>query len=131
MKKILFFVLIIFLNCGNVYAFDGENMQSFLNELNTYIDDNFKEFESENILNEIINEGIVGKEEIISKVGNIFLKEIKDAISLVTKILLVTVFCSFLKNIGPQSENTVKEIAFYICYLVIIRAYHKFIYKYQ
>ena len=130
MKKLCYFVLILILNFNVTYAVSENDIQNFLNELKNYTNDNFSELGSENILNEIIDGGIIEKEKMISKVGNIFLKEIREAILLVTKILIVTIFCCFLKNIGPQTESSVKDIAFYICYLVIIRSNYKFIYKY-
>lgn len=121
MKKICFLIFILLLNMNVTYAVDESSVEIFLEELKNYTNSNFQQIEDKNILKEIISGGIVEKEKIISGVGNIFFEEVKEAISLLTKILLVTIFCSFLKNIGPQYENSVKEIAFYICYLVVIR----------
>lgn len=128
MKKFFFCILILLLNFNTTYAVN-DNIQIFLNELKNYTNDNFSEIGNENVLSEIIDGGIIEKQKIISKVGNIFLNEIRESILLVTKILLVTIFCCFLKNVGPETESSVREIAFYICYLAIIRTYYKFIYK--
>ncbi len=130
MKKICFLIFILLLNMNVSYAVDESSVEIFLEELKNYTNSNFQQIEDKNILKEIISGGIVEKEKIISGVGNIFFKEVKEAISLLTKILLVTIFCSLLKNIGPQSENSVKEIAFYICYLVVIRIDYWFLHKY-
>ena len=121
MKKFFFFVLILIFYCTVTYAVNNNNIENFLNELKNYTNDTFDEMVNENILNEIIDGGIIEKENIASKVGNIFLREIKESILLITKILLSTIFCCFLKNVGPSSDSSIKDIAFYICYLVIIR----------
>ncbi len=96
------------------------DIKSFLDEIKTYSNEIFPELESENILDDIISGGITDKVSILTNVTKIFFKELKIAISLITKILIASIFCSVLRNITPKSESSVKDVAFYVCYLVIV-----------
>lgn len=103
------------------YATDTNiEIEKFLNTISQYSNELVPELENENILETVINGEEINGNTFINRVLNFFLKELKIAIGLVTKILLATMFCALLKNISPNSDSNVKDVAFYIAYLAII-----------
>lgn len=95
-------------------------MDKFLDTISQYSNELIPELENENILETVISGEEINSSTFINRVFNFFLRELKVAISLVTKILLVTMLCALLKNISPSNDSNVKEVAFYIAYLVIV-----------
>lgn len=59
-------------------------------------------------------------QDILKRILNIFLKEFKENIGLLFKIIGIALLCSVLKNIQSTYGGTVSEIAFYVCYMLII-----------
>ena len=95
-------------------------IDEFLSTIQQYANDIIPELKEKNVLEKVIGGENVVKENFINRVLNLFLKEFKIAISIIIKILVTTMFCGLLKNIGPENDSGVKEIAFYIAYLVIV-----------
>ena len=57
---------------------------------------------------------------IIKRILNVFLKEFKENINLLIKVIGIALLCSILKNLQNSYGGTVSEIAFYVCYMLIV-----------
>ncbi len=115
------FIMIVITFFDSTYANDTNvEIEKFLDTITQYSNDIIPELENKNILESVISGAEINSETIINRILNLFLKELKIAISLVTKILLATIFCALLKNVGPSNDSSVREIAFYIAYLMIV-----------
>ncbi len=109
------------MNLNIAYATDTNiQIEEFLNTISEYSNDIMPELKNKDVLERVIDGEEVDSSTFINRILNVFLKEFKIAIGLVTKILLATIFCTLLKNISPESDGGVKEIAFYVAYLVIV-----------
>lgn len=109
------------MNLNITYATDTNiQIEEFLNTISEYSNDIMPELKNDDVLERVVNGQQVDSSTLINRILNAFLKEFKVAIGLVTKILLATMFCTLLKNISPESDSGVKEIAFYVAYLVIV-----------
>lgn len=114
-------VVLLLLFFDYTYATDTNiEIEKFLDTISQYSNEIIPELEDDNILDGVTKSEILDADTILDRILNFFFKELKVAISLVTKILLATLFCSLLKNIGPSKDSSVKEVAFYISYLVIV-----------
>ena len=89
-----------------------------------------KEFESEIMSDynyeEIINGIREGKFEfdykkLFSKAGNFLIKEVRSNIGLAVQIIIIALLMGFLDNLrGNFSSDGVSQIAFYVCYIVLV-----------
>lgn len=59
-------------------------------------------------------------QSIIKKVLNLILNEFKENSDLLFKIIGITFICAILKNLQNSYGGNVSEIAFYVCYMLII-----------
>ncbi len=106
-----------------------ESINSNLNSLYTYIDNMKSDVELINDLNpkEYIKsyikngEGNVSFSLILKSVVSLIFKEVKTVLKLSLSIIVIAILCSLLKNIQDAlSSDSVSNIAFYACYLVLI-----------
>lgn len=117
---IIFFIFII----TTSYATSGDVVDI------TEFSDTMKEFNNEIIAGydyEDIIEGIkVGNFEfdykkIFSNAGNFMMKEIRSNIGLAIQIIIISLLMGFLDNLkGNFSSDGVSQIAFYVCYIVLV-----------
>lgn len=120
-KRFVFVLLLIFLLHSSSFAFEGIDVSEFIDEVKTYNNDIFPEFANENWLNNILNGNLeMSGQTIIKKVLNLILKEFKENTSLLFKIIGITFICAILKNLQSAYDGNVSEIAFYVCYMLII-----------
>lgn len=111
----------MFLLHSSSFAFEGIDVSEFIDEVKTYNNDIFPEFANENWLNNILNGNLeMSGQTIIKKVLNLILKEFKENTSLLFKIIGITFICAILKNLQSAYDGNVSEIAFYVCYMLII-----------
>lgn len=143
MKKIwILLIFIIFFNALSCKAYEvltedkileeytqEESINSNLNSLYTYIDNMKSDVELINDLNpkEYIKsyikngEGNVSFSLILKSVVSLIFKEVKTVLKLSLSIIVIAILCSLLKNIQDAlSSDSVSNIAFYACYLVLI-----------
>ncbi len=106
-----------------------ESINSNLNSLYTYIDNMKSDVELINDLNpkEYIKsyikngEGNVSFSLILKSVVSLIFKEVKTVLKLSLSIIVIAILCSLLKNIQDAlSSDSISNIAFYACYLVLI-----------
>ena len=106
-----------------------ESINSNLNSLYTYIDNMKSDVELINDLNpkEYIKsyikngEGNISFSLILKSVVSLIFKEVKTVLKLSLSIIVIAILCSLLKNIQDAlSSDSVSNIAFYACYLVLI-----------
>lgn len=60
------------------------------------------------------------KQDIWKRIANIFLKEWNENKNLLFKIIGITLLCSILKHFQDNFDGNVSEIAFYVCYMLVI-----------
>lgn len=142
MKKI--FILLIFiifltpLNCKADEAltedkileeYTDENINNNLNSLYTYIDNMKSDVELINDLNpaEYIKsyikngEGNISFSVILKAIVSLIFKEVGTVLKLALSMVVIAIICSLLKNLQDAlSSNSISNIAFYACYLVLI-----------
>lgn len=120
-KRLVFVLLFVFLLHSSSFAFEGIDVSEFIDEVKTYNNDIFPEFANENWLNNILNGNLeMSGQTIIKKVLNLILKEFKENTNLLFKIIGITFICAILKNLQSAYDGNVSEIAFYVCYMLII-----------
>lgn len=124
-KFIIFFIILLLVNTNTVATSIPSNsdeslIDEFLDTAKEYSNEIFPELENGEVLDKIIKGEAFKSETIVERILNIFTKEIKSVISIVIKIIAVSVICSLLKNIQVHNNNNVGEIAFYICYLFVV-----------
>ena len=120
-KLFIFLIFIIVIFSNKIYATNEIDVSDFIDEVKEYSNDFFPELSDENWLNNILNGEIkLDSQNIIKRVLNIFLKEFKENISLLFKIIGIVFLCSMLKNLQDSYGGTVSEVAFYVCYMLII-----------
>lgn len=142
MKKI--FILLIFiifltpLNCKADEAlaedeileeYTDESINNNLNSLYTYIDNMKSDVELINDLNpaEYIKsyikngEGNISFSVILKAIVSLIFKEVGTVLKLALSMVVIAILCSLLKNLQDAlSSNSISNIAFYACYLVLI-----------
>lgn len=143
MKKIWILLIFIFffsaLNCRadevltedkiiEEYSQD-ESINSNLNSLYTYIDNMKTDIELINDLNPVEyiksyiknGKGNISFSLILKSVVSLIFKEVKTVLKLSLSIIIIAILCSLLKNIQDAlSSDSISNIAFYACYLVLI-----------
>ncbi len=120
-KKILLIILILITSsayASEVEIFDISNfadtMKSFNNEL---IDEDYEE---------LINNMKQGNfkfdyKKVIGNIGDFLIKEIKSNIGLAIQIVLISLIMGLLDNLKSSfSSDGVSQIAFYVCYILLI-----------
>ncbi|MGO1470843.1 MAG: stage III sporulation protein AE [Tissierella sp.] len=99
---------------------DTKNIDQFTNDLIDTNDLNFN-FNIKDITKRIVKgEKIIDVEDIKEFIKNIFLKEIKIALGLLSKIIIVTIISSILNSLQSSFENSsVSELSNIITYMMI------------
>ena len=95
LKSIVIIILLfLFQITSESYAIEVSeevDIDGFLNSAKEYAGEVFPELENENILEMIISGGLFENENIIQRILSVFTKEIKTSISLVLKIISVSI----------------------------------------
>lgn len=59
--------------------------------------------------------------KIIEEISRLFFHEIRGYMSLIGKLLIISVLCALLSNIAESFQNkSTSQIGFYVCYIVLI-----------
>ena len=142
MKKIwILIIFIIFLTPLNCKAdealaedeileeYTDESINNNLNSLYTYIDNMKSDVELINDLNpaEYIKsyikngKGNISFSVILKAIVSLIFKEVGTVLKLALSMVVIAILCSLLKNLQDAlSSNSISNIAFYACYLVLI-----------
>jgi len=59
-------------------------------------------------------------QDVLKRILNVFVDELKENRELLFKIIGISLICSILKHLQNHFEGNVSEIAFYVCYMLII-----------
>lgn len=95
-------------------------------QLNKYADRDFKELLADFDPHKIIKEGATGKTgfnltDFINRALIYIFKEIYVNINILIKLIILVVLCAILKNLQTSFlSESVGELAFYTCYIVIV-----------
>lgn len=124
MKRFLICVLIfLYALSATTYASnpnDELKIDEFLEDIKSYTSDILPELSDENILENIIAGETFDSKNLLKRIANILIGEVKTAITIIFSILAISLLCGVLKNIQSSFGSNVSEIAFYVCYLVVV-----------
>ena len=119
MKKIIVSIL-IFLICIFSSVQAESDLKSYIDQMKEYGTELFPEIEEEDFIESLTTGKVkIDSKTFIDRILNLFIKEIKNSLKLMFKILAICIFCGIIKSIQASSENGVSEVAFYVCYLMI------------
>lgn len=104
------------------YSENSVDIQGFLQEIQSYSNEYFPELADENYLQNLITGNTnIDSQNLLNKILNVFIGEFKTNLSFILKIVGIAILCSILKSIQLNfSDNGVGEIAFYVCYLMVV-----------
>lgn len=123
MKKIIFILILIvlFVPIKTLYATEN-NLAEFVTQIKQYSNEYFPELSNENFLEDVISGNIsTDNLNLFKKIINAGIGEFKNSLSLIASIICISILCSIFKNIqGAFGESGISEIAFYVCYILII-----------
>ena len=120
LKKIIITLLIIlFLPYGTVFG-NSADLNSYIDQLKSYGTELFPEIYQDGFIEELLTGNInIDSENLLERISNIFIGEIRTSMKLVFKILTICIFCAIIKNLQSTNDSGVSEVAFYVCYLII------------
>ena len=120
MRKIIMIFLIIFM-LSPITLSTTVNIDEFANEMKKYSNEYFPELGEKDFINSIMTGKNTIDGGLFEKIINVFIQEFKNNISLVIKIIGISILCSILKNIQSNfGESGTSEIAFYACYILVV-----------
>lgn len=99
-----------------------DELQKVISDVNSSTNNYMPNIDFDTVLEALVKgEEFFKGSEILNGILKMFFYEVIQNASLLIKILILTIICSILTNIQSTFEsNTVGEIAFYICYIVLI-----------
>lgn len=119
MKKFIVSIL-IFLICIFSSVQAESDLKSYIDQMKEYGTELFPEIEEKDFIESLTTGNVkIDSKTFIDRILNLFIKEIKNSLKLMFKILAICIFCGIIKSIQASSENGVSEVAFYVCYLMI------------
>lgn len=71
-------------------------------------------------LRSLVGKMNLDKHDTWKRIVNMFLKEWNENKNLLFKIIGITLLCSLLKHFQDNYEGNVSEMAFYVCYMLVI-----------
>jgi stage III sporulation protein AE len=143
MKKIIIVVLVCFFTTQVVFAIDDNNenvidrdeiiqeqienlnlekLQEMILQVNEESGDYLPKIDFKNYLISLIKgERVISSKEIFTGILKIISDEVINNVGLIGKLLILSIICAVLSNLqGAFQKNTVGELSYYVCYLVII-----------
>ena len=102
-------LIFLFLNFTIVQASEID-LKGYINELKSYGNELIPEIYEEGFIEELISGNIkIDGENLLQRIINVFIKEIKNSMKLIFKILSICIFCSIIKNLQSANENRSKR----------------------
>lgn len=134
-KSIVFFMIIILLSIGVVYCDDTEDILKSqidnldISEIEKFVEDINRE--SDGLVPEVnIKELVMGLfkgntfenfKELGRGIVSFFFKEVISNLSILGKLLILSIFCAILQNLhNAFEEDTIGKLAYSLCYILII-----------
>ena len=112
---------------GTSYGYEKAQMmekdariEAFFERIQEYESDFMPELSQSNILDRVIQGDAVDSKNVIHRVLDLFVGELKDALRIIFSMIAVSLLCGVLKNIQSSFGGNVSEVAFYVCYLFIL-----------
>lgn len=98
------------------------DIDEFLESIKQYANEYFPELADEEYLHNLIKGNVTDEDNnLFEKIINVLIGEFKNNIALILKIIGIAILCSVLKSIQTNFlESNIGEIAFYVCYLMIV-----------
>lgn len=120
-RIILFFLIFITTNC---YATgeDVVDIKNFSDTMKQFDNEFMEEYDYEEIINGIKDGNFeFDYKKIFSRAGDFLIKEIRSNIGLAIEIIIIALLLGFLNNLkGNFASNGVSQIAFYVCYILLV-----------
>ena len=99
---------------------DTLHIKDFAKEANEYTKDVFSGIDVDDLINSAI-QGKIDNKTIISKILNLFGKEVIQTIKIIGSIIIVIVIHSIFKSISENLENkSISQITYYVQYILIV-----------
>jgi stage III sporulation protein AE len=134
-KSIAFFMIIILLNIFTAYCDDTEDILKSqidnldISEIEKFVEDINRE--SDGLVPEVnIKELVLGLfkgntfenfKDLGRGIANYFFKEVISNLSILGKLLILSIFCAILQNLhNAFEEDTIGALAYSLCYILII-----------
>jgi len=96
-------------------------LPGIVESLNERAGEVFPGFDSNTIIDEISKGNFnIDSKGILTRISGFFVKEIKANLVIVIKVIIVAILCAVLKNLQDNLQGGTSEVAFYICYLLMI-----------
>lgn len=129
-KKIVIILFVLILNFpivlnaqGSAAVQQGEaiGLPGIVESFNERAGEIFPGFDANIIIDEISKGNFsIDSKAILARIAGFFLKEVKANIEIVIKVIVIAVLCAVLKNLQDNLQGGTSEIAFYICYLLMV-----------
>lgn len=99
-----------------------DKLEELVNEINENTQDVLGEIDfSKTMISLIKGEKAFDEEKLITGILKLIFREVVVNSELLAKLLILSIICSVLTNLQSAfEEDTVGEIAFYVCYLILI-----------
>ncbi|MGE5474128.1 MAG: stage III sporulation protein AE [Ignavibacteriales bacterium] len=128
--KILTIIFLVLLNVpiaayaeNNIAVEQAEavGLPEIIENLNDKAGEVFPGFDANTIIKEISQGNLnIDSKGIFERISGFFIKEVKANIAIVIKVLIIAILCAVLKNLQDNLQGGTSEIAFYICYLLMV-----------
>ena len=117
---VIMFLILLF-SPKFTYASEQMNIEEFKQEVKNYSNDVFPELSNENWISDVISGNMnLDGQGVLNKIADIFIIQFKENKSLLIKIIGISLLCTILKHLQNNFSGNVSEIAFYVCYMLII-----------
>lgn len=99
-----------------------DELEQLVRDINNTTEDLLPKIDFKNFMTSLIKgENVLDNEKMLSGIFNLVFREVLANSELLAKLLILGIICSLFTNIQSAFEkDTVAEIAFYVCYLILI-----------
>ncbi len=121
MKKITISILIFILSLFSLVQASETDLKGYINDMKAFETNLFPEINEDGFIDSLLTGDIkLDGENVINRILEVFIKEIKSSMQLMFKIIAVCILCGIIKNMQSSNNSGVSETLFYVCYLMIV-----------
>lgn len=122
MNKFLLIFLTFIMTSSYAMSEEPVNIHEFSETLKEFSNEFLEDYNYEEIIKSIQNgEFKFDYKNMLGKAGRFLIKEIRSNIGLAVQIIVISLMFGFLDNLkGNFSSDGVSQIAFYVCYILLI-----------
>ncbi|SDY48278.1 stage III sporulation protein AE [Proteiniborus ethanoligenes] len=99
-----------------------DQLENLVNDISSNTEEMFFKIDFSKVITSLIKgEKVFDEEKIITGIFKLIFREVVANSELLAKLLILSIICSVLTNLQSAFEkDTVGEIAFYVCYIILI-----------